>query len=47
LTIFSNSSMEGLFMAITTSGSSTLGLPTGSSERTTVQLALPPRISGP
>ena len=37
----------GLFMATSTGGSLTSGLPMGSSLTTTAQLASPPRISGP
>src|ERR1019366_2236550 len=40
-------SMEGLFMIISDSGELITGDPIGSSEITTVQLAVPPRISGP
>ena len=35
------------FMATSTSGLVMMGLPTGESERITLQLAVPPRISGP
>ena len=44
---FSNFSIEGWFRQITTSASLTTGDPIGSSEKTTEQLAVPPRISGP
>ena len=46
-TLRSNLSRDGWFMATSTSGASTSGLPMGSSERHTLQLAVPPRISGP
>ena len=46
-TVFSNLSREGRFMATTAVGLSTTGEPIGSSDRTTVQLAVPPLISGP
>ena len=42
-----NLSSEGWFMATSASGASTSGLPIGSSERHTLQFAVPPRISGP
>ena len=42
-----NFSMLGLFMMTAMGGSVTSGLPMGSSEMTTAQLASPPRISGP
>src|SRR3972149_2372679 len=43
----SNFSSEGRFMTIATSGSATTGEPMGSSEMTTVHVAVPPRCSGP
>jgi|GEM_PF-2417456 len=46
-TSFSNFSRDGRFMATSMSGSVTSGDPMGSSDRQTLQLAVPPRISGP
>ena len=46
-TLCSNLSSDGWFMTTSTSGLSTSGLPMGSSEMHTLQLAVPPRISGP
>ena len=46
-TISSNLSKEGLFITTTVSGLVTIGDPTGESDRTTEQLAVPPLISGP
>ncbi len=43
----SKASIEGLFMTITERGRSVVGDPTSSLETITVQLAVPPRISGP
>jgi len=43
----SNLSSEGRFMASTARGVRITGEPTGRSEITTVQLQVPPRISGP
>jgi hypothetical protein len=40
-------SSDGRFMAITAVGYFTNGEPISSSDTTTVQLAVPPRISGP
>ena len=42
-----NLSSEGWFMAMSASGASTSGEPMGSSDRHTLQFAVPPRISGP
>ena len=46
-TVGANLSMEGPFMAINSVGKLNTGEPTGLSESTTEQLAVPPRISGP
>ena len=46
-TSFSNFSRDGRFMATSTSGVVTSGDPMVASERHTLQLAVPPRISGP
>ena len=43
----SNFSSDGRFMATTARGERITGDPTGLSETTTVQLQVPPRISGP
>jgi hypothetical protein len=43
----SNFSSDGRFIATTARGDRITGEPTGLSEITTVQLAVPPRISGP
>ena len=43
----SNLSSDGRFMASTARGDRITGEPTGRSEITTVQLQVPPRISGP
>ena len=43
----SNFSRDGKFIATTARGERITGDPTGLSEITTVQLAVPPRISGP
>ena len=47
VTLCSNLSSEGWFMAMSAFGASTSGLPMGSSDRHTLQFAVPPRISGP
>jgi hypothetical protein len=47
LTSGSNLSSEGRFMASSARGCWTTGEPTGRSPITTVQLQVPPRISGP
>ena len=47
LTSGSNLSSDGRFMATTAPGARITGEPTGRSEITTVQFAVPPRISGP
>ena len=44
---FSYFSKEGLFITSTQSASTTTGEPTSPSDTTTLQLAVPPRISGP
>ena len=46
-TVDSNLSSEGRFIAIRISGSEIMGEPTGASLIITLQLAVPPRISGP
>ena len=38
---------DGPFMAMSDRGRATMGAPMGSSDNTTVQLAVPPRISAP
>ena len=43
----SNLSSEGRFMTMTQVASVTMGAPISSSEMMTLQLAVPPRISGP
>ena len=46
-TVSRNLSKEGWFSAMSALGSSTSGLPMGSSDKVTEQFAVPPRISGP